>query len=264
MRIYAICLVRDEEDIVEYSLNKASKWADKIFVLDNGSTDNTWNIVNSLSDEKIIPVGIINKKYKESHRAIVYNLYKDLAKKGDWWCIKLDIDEIYYDNPRDFLRMVPDKNHVVYSDSFEYYLTKEDLEDYTYKGNFHDDVEQIKYYFPTTWSELVFFRHVEAIKWSLDLDSPKFLGVPHDKKIRLKHYKYRSPNQIEKRLQIRSEIPGIWPHEKLNYIKEMYSRKDLLFDNGTLESKGCRNKHYHWPIVKKIVFRILYKITIFS
>ena len=109
MRIYAICLVRDEEDIVEYSLNKASEWADKIFVLDNGSIDNTWNIVNSLSDEKIIPVGIINKKYKESHRAIVYNLYKDLAKKGDWWCIKLDIDEIYYDKPRDFLRMVPHK-----------------------------------------------------------------------------------------------------------------------------------------------------------
>ena len=34
-------LVKNEVDIVGYVLKKAQEWCDKIFILDNGSTDGT-------------------------------------------------------------------------------------------------------------------------------------------------------------------------------------------------------------------------------
>ena len=55
MKIYAISLIKNEADIIEKNLIEASKWCDKIFVYDNGSTDGTWEIVKSLSSNKIIP-----------------------------------------------------------------------------------------------------------------------------------------------------------------------------------------------------------------
>ena len=48
-KIHAICLVKDEDDIIAYTLEKALVWADYIYVYDNGSTDRTWEIVQNLS-----------------------------------------------------------------------------------------------------------------------------------------------------------------------------------------------------------------------
>lgn len=42
MNIYAIMLVKNEADIVKSVIKDAEKWADKIFILNNGSTDGTW------------------------------------------------------------------------------------------------------------------------------------------------------------------------------------------------------------------------------
>lgn len=39
MNIYAIMVVKNEIDIVESVLHAAEAWANKIFILDNGSTD---------------------------------------------------------------------------------------------------------------------------------------------------------------------------------------------------------------------------------
>lgn len=48
-------LVKNEADIVGYVLKEAEKWADKIFIIDNGSTDGTWEIIKSMKNEIITP-----------------------------------------------------------------------------------------------------------------------------------------------------------------------------------------------------------------
>ena len=53
MKIFAIMLVKNEADIVGSVLKDAQKWADKIFILDNGSTDGTWEIIQSLKNDII-------------------------------------------------------------------------------------------------------------------------------------------------------------------------------------------------------------------
>lgn len=55
MKIFAIMLVKNEADIVGYVLKEAEKWADKIFIIDNGSTDGTWEIIQSMRNEIITP-----------------------------------------------------------------------------------------------------------------------------------------------------------------------------------------------------------------
>ena len=48
MKIFAISIVKNEADVIEQNLKEAELWADKIFILDNGSTDGTWEIIQSL------------------------------------------------------------------------------------------------------------------------------------------------------------------------------------------------------------------------
>lgn len=150
MKIFGICLIKNEADIIEYSLNEHSSWADYIFVYDNGSTDNTWQIVKDLSktNSKIIPFKSEAKPFRDGLRAEVFNAYQHLANPGDWWCIRCDSDEFYVDDPRTFLPNVKKYHHVVTSLHFEFRLTIEDVEEFTFNKNVPDLIRQIKYYHP--------------------------------------------------------------------------------------------------------------------
>ncbi len=55
MNIFAIMLVNNEADVVKSGLESATTWATKIFVLDNGSTDGTWENLQSLKGNVIVP-----------------------------------------------------------------------------------------------------------------------------------------------------------------------------------------------------------------
>ena len=44
MKIHAICLTRNEADVIEPCLLEAAQWADRIYVYDGASTDGTWEI----------------------------------------------------------------------------------------------------------------------------------------------------------------------------------------------------------------------------
>ena len=44
-KIYSLLLVKNEADIIRTSILAAAQWSDKVIVMDNGSTDGTWEIV---------------------------------------------------------------------------------------------------------------------------------------------------------------------------------------------------------------------------
>jgi len=203
MKIFGICLVKNEADIIEYCLSEASKWADKIFVYDNGSEDETWEIVNDLasSNPVIIPYKKEALPFRDELRARVFNTYKHLTSEGDWWCFRLDSDEFYIDNPKDFLANVPSKYHVVAKASFDFRLTFEDVEEFEFKDCSPHDALQLKYYNPLLYTEKRFFKHRKRLKWSNEKGFPDHMGILFPKFIRQKHYQYRSPNQIQNRLE---------------------------------------------------------------
>jgi hypothetical protein len=66
-------------------------------------------------------------------------------------------------------------------------------------------ISQIKYYHPKVTSETRFIRHRDKLLWPPDITYPVHKGVISPKKIRLKHYQYRSPQQIQTRIEIRKK-----------------------------------------------------------
>ena len=50
-KIYSLLLVKNESDIIRESLLAAIKWSDKVIVMDNGSTDGTWEIVKEIATQ---------------------------------------------------------------------------------------------------------------------------------------------------------------------------------------------------------------------
>lgn len=222
MKIHGMCIVKNEADIIDQSLKLATKWCDFIYVFDNGSTDGTWEIVSHLSKkyEQIILYKQKKCDFYNGLRGEIFNHYRANSSKDDWWCT-LDADEFYIDNPQDFLINIPKQYQVVCSASLQYYFTDKDLKLYQCNPSLYADHIPIEHkirYYLNNWSEKRFFRYRKNLKWNTKEASwPTNLGAIYPQRIRLKHYQYRSPQQIQKRLDVRFETEArgkkIFHHE---------------------------------------------------
>jgi hypothetical protein len=219
MRVHCVSVVRDEADIIGYNLDAALRWADAIHVLDNGSTDGTWEILQDYAarEPRVVVAGRYEGKFDNRLRGEVANRAAASARSGDWWC-RLDADEFYVDDPREFLSDIPSRFGVVWNLSIQYCFTDVDLRAYEadpagYVANWSP--EMIRYY-RASWSERRFVRHRPDVPWdgAWPRGSAK-LGVA-PQRIRLRHYQYRSPPQIERRLWTRITHTGEdrFRHEK--------------------------------------------------
>ncbi len=242
MKIFAIMLVKNEADIVKSVLLSAREWADKIFVIDNDSTDGTWEIVNSLADDVIIIERQEKRTFNRDFRGEVFEKYKALATKDDWWAFALDSDEFYVDNPKEFLAKVPGKFHIVNKKSLDYVITKEDLQEYEFTGDFEKDKGHLKYIKNPCWCEPRFFRHRDAIQWEFGKSQqcPHRLGVHYPEYIIVKHYQNRSPKQMQRRLDLRNSLPEKKDGRCFHHVKEtdfhelLGERKNCVYDTGEI------------------------------
>lgn len=205
-KIRALCVVRDEADILRQTLAAASSWCDAVYVLDNGSDDGTWELVQALAEEVplVVPHARDLRPFSQDLRGDLFRAHRHEATIGDWWCI-LDADEHYIDDPRVFLAAVGRRYDQVWSASFEYYLTDLDVVGYREDpARYGDDVpveEKCRFYL-NNWSEQRFFRHTKGLVWDKG-DWPEALGPVVPRRIRLKHFQYRSPQQIQRRIDTR-------------------------------------------------------------
>jgi len=206
MRIFGNCLVKNEVDIIEESLMRAASWCDSIFVFDNGSTDGTWERVLELAhrEPRIVPYKQAGVPFRNSLRRDTFTAYRHEANKDDWWCV-LDADEIYIDDPCEFLADVPKYHHVVWGVYFQHYFTDKDAALYAASPQAFPpftSAEKALRYFRCDYSEVRFYRHRPRLVWEHG-SAPRHLGVVHPRRIRFKHYQYRNPAQIQVRLATR-------------------------------------------------------------
>jgi glycosyltransferase involved in cell wall biosynthesis len=225
MRIHGMTLVKNESDVIGQSLVAATAWADFIYVYDNGSDDGTWEIVRDLAatHPQIVPYKQEATPFGEFLRGELFQRYR--GTPGDWWCT-LDADEFYVDDPRRFLTSVPERFGEVWSASFEYYFTDVDVARYEEDpAAYADDVpvgDRCRYYI-NNWSEPRFFRDTDRVVWDEDA-WPEGLGPAYPERIRLKHYQYRSPQQIQRRIESRRDAPNSFGHELLPDWKQAILR----------------------------------------
>jgi glycosyltransferase involved in cell wall biosynthesis len=244
VKIHGICIVKSEADIISECLTAASSWCDHIYVLDNGSTDDTWQMVQALAHRlpAVVPWKSEQAPFSDGLRSAIFHHFRADSRHGDWWC-RLDADEFYIDDPRIFLQKVPDKYDVVWTGNFSYYFTDEDAEQYRRTPErYGDDVpieEKIRFYV-NHWSEPRFFRFRDGITWAEGEGFPSFVYSSPAYPVRMwqKHFPYRSPTQIEQRLAARQEAisRGEFVHEALADWGKAVA--DVRVSRGVLDHTG--------------------------
>jgi glycosyltransferase involved in cell wall biosynthesis len=231
MKIYAICLVKNEDDVIGQTLTYATSYCDMIFVIDNGSTDQTWHIVQNLSKQhpQIVPFVQTLDRYDDGLRWLVYDAYHQELTDQDWWMI-LDGDEFLAEDPRPVIQEAMKKRaDVIDADQIQFYYTDKDFEAWqSGQENLEQSIFMRRRYYRIDHHEARFFRNLSDGTWETSflrrkLPMPPWLrsigkvdprqslpiriGKKHRRRILNRHYQYRDPVQIEKRLKLRYGNP---------------------------------------------------------
>lgn len=257
MKIHGICLAKNEGDLMDHSLREKLTWCDFIYVYDNGSSDDTWAIAQRMAAKephRIFPFRSEKRAFCDGLRAAVFNHYRKNARRGDWWC-RADVDELYVDNPRDFLATVPRRHHVVWSVHIQYLFTEIDLARYE-KAGICIIPEDLPRHYVANYSEPRFFRHRDRLVWEETGSWPLHMGVVTPRRIRVRHYQFRSPSQIEQRLVTRREAAAQgWQHfphsQAVDWRKKIDSSAELHLDTGDLAfvvDEEAMPRHLDWPL----------------
>jgi len=232
MKIFGLTLVKNEQDIIRQSMTAALEWCDRIGVVDNGSTDGTYEILQELATEypdRFELCGVRDVPFDNDLRRIPFNALRPEAEAGDWWC-RLDADEFYPVDPRSFLQdEVEAHEYVVWSIHLQYYYTDEDYQRWQSGNETLDDrdrpIQKRRRYYRSDSSEARFFRHRKRLVWDEDCAWPYHLGPVAKNRIPVQHFLYRDPEQIKQRLQTRREAFEEGHHRWGNNNPESWTEK---------------------------------------
>ncbi len=217
MKLNAICVMKNEADIVEATLVNAAQFCDNIYIFDNGSTDGTWEIVNRLADthSNIHIYCQSGEVYRNQLRNRVYNDFYQQFSDKDWWYI-LDADEILAEDPRPLLQkaLKQGKNAMDVWQA-QFYFTDTDLRNYNSEDK-NLSIPERRRYFKINWREARFFLNDPNAYWPENVSGriPKRCNKNASQAPVCKHYAERTPEQIAQRRKCRTSNPFSFLHVK--------------------------------------------------
>ncbi len=220
MRFQGLMLLRDEEDIIAQNLTHLLSWIDALYILDLGSTDRTWEIVQDFAgrDERIVPFMHAPILYNDNLRSFIFAKYRERFSPGDW-VMKIDADEFYHIPPPQFV-----KEHLHLGDSavylLWYYFRLTTNEVAAYESGAVDvladrqrPIEQRRrFYQIAEYSEPRMFKYRRAMQWPEGISFPYNAGFVARERIPIRHYPHRDPLQMQKRYELRSAMMKLKAH----------------------------------------------------
>lgn len=217
MKVNAICMVKNEADVIIEALENALNFCHKIYVFDNGSTDGTSELIDAFIEEhpQVILTERSDEIFKNELRNRVYNRYHKEFSGDDWWYI-LDADELIPNDPRPLLRQASEKGY----DSMriwqaQFYFTDKDMEVYDQEDQSLPTQERRRYY-RINWREPRFFKNCPEQEWGETITGkvPPFRGKFYYRSPICCHYAQRTPEQIKERVTLRLANPYSFLHLK--------------------------------------------------
>jgi glycosyltransferase involved in cell wall biosynthesis len=214
MRIHAVCLVRNEGDVIAQTLRHASQFCHKIYVFDTGSTDDSWQRVQQINNSVVVPFRQEKVSFHGGLRAQVFNAVRKYCAIGDWFYI-LDADEFLAENPYQAIQIAErERAEQINTLQYNFYFTDKDWEDYREGIDSRSrPIAQRRHYYRFVNIEQRLFQISENLTWPehIDYKHPKGYMMPIGGKKRKKcsykisncHYQYRDPLQIQLRLETR-------------------------------------------------------------
>ena len=259
MRFHGFLVVRDEDDIIGQCLEHLTSWCDNVFVLDTGSTDKTWEIVNEIArrDERVVPFRKERIKFFIGLRGWMLEHYRDRIEDEDW-IARLDADEFYPVAPPQFVQTrVARHEGVVHYGIYYFRLTDADVTAWEDGGETEASrerhiMERRRYFQIGQYSEPRLFRYRRTMRWPPWCSSPLLGGLIARNRIPLLHYPHRDPEQMRKRVQLRAEQKKYRSHEAFHWsvddwLKEVVSTADLADTSSAGDVHQLGQLHYWEP-----------------
>ena len=220
MKIIAILVVRDEEDIIELTLTRFSEQFDSVYVYDTGSADTTYEIVQSIAKTKtnIVLVGNSNIFFSDAIRGTIWEITRKHLSDGDWFA-RVDADEIYHIAPKDFISSFTQPwETIVYCQYYDFQPTADELPFLSILPDLKAE-ERLRHYRVSPFQgEGRLFKYRSSMCWVPGENGPRDPGIIAANKIPVRHYPARSKQQLMKRVILRqimfAENPGAWGKPK--------------------------------------------------
>lgn len=261
LKIYAVMSVKDEQDVIYDCIRMNLKWADKIFIVDNNCSDSTLSIIDQFDKDRVIVLAKFFGHFEEGLKSIPFNWVNSSKSipKPDWWVV-LDADEFYYDDPKVFLKSVPDHCSRVCTNCIEFIGLIDD--------NNPLNIESYSYYVPLLWSESRFYRNIRGLSWSNWGDNgPSGVGAVHKKRIKILHFPFRTSEQIERRLKIRksniSDSGIAWSNSRFSDAEDLLSNYNANSITSISEGISFRRDSINFLVGGKQKLVRLLKIVMF-
>ena len=231
-KIHGICVLKNEDDIIAETLTYATRYCDRVFVLDNGSTDETWQVVQTVASRNaaVVPFGRTDEPFERGLRANIYNALRAELSHKDWWLV-LDADEFLAEDPRPIIEGADAAGADNISTwQIQFYFTDLDLQSWEQGRDTRDrSIFDRRRHYLIDWQEPRLFRNDPRRDWEPNSPTfPQWLRKLHTRRILNRHYQYRDPPQIDKRLRLRYGHDECFSHVRtLEWRNEVRSAREL-------------------------------------
>ncbi len=201
-KLFAVCFVKNEEDIIADCLKHAARFCDRIYVVDNASTDRTWEIVRHLDLGPVLPVCSRDFVYRDYLRVWFMGAKKNELGLNNWWYI-LDADVFLEGNPLDAIALAEAEGaDAIAVNVVNFHITREEIEETRRSGRVQSWRDR-KYYELYESGEVDLFKNTAYLNYGICARVPFGLTRECSRRLPLNHYPYRSRQQIEKRIRAR-------------------------------------------------------------
>ncbi len=216
--LFGAGLVKDEADVLEANIRHALTFCDRVIYMDNGSTDDSWAIVETMASEhpgRVIPFERTTEPYVEGMRNRIVNEFATELGDGGWW-LKLDADEFLATNPRQAIASAECSGATAVR-AWQIQFAFTDIDEHRWNAGLEDPtlpVTQRRRYYRLDWRECRLFRNRPHRPW-LDVTRSTPEGIESFGRVPVfnRHYQHRDPEQMQRRLELRRGDDH-FPHEQ--------------------------------------------------
>ncbi len=204
--LFGVCFAKNEEDIIADSTTHAAQFCDKVFVVDNASTDRTWSIVNGLELDNLVPVCSKDFVFRDYLRLRFMESRKAELGINNWWYM-FDADEFLLEEPFDAMAQAEEEGaDCIAVEMINFLLTKDEVRDALESGC-QETWRDRNYYVLYESGKVEFIKNTKYLDYHVHDIIPFGLTKECSQRLLMKHYPYRFLGQLEKRVHTRYGNP---------------------------------------------------------
>lgn len=238
MKVAAIATIKNEEDVLPSWLDYMSNHVDYFLFRDNESDDNTPDILQSH------PKTVFYEKIKGRFQCSMYGRLihecQRYLSENDWFIIGApDLFPLF--NVKDLISRASLECNCISTYFINFFFTQEMYDRYCIDEEYKNIIDKFNisnysHFYNTDKNPTLIIKNIEGVYYQFPKQEPPFIPNKHifASDACFGHYRFRSPNQMEKRMKIRQQVN---PSSDSNLSFGFYSSwdwKDYLFPKDML------------------------------